>query len=1295
MQTVQTGTLPFTANRETIHVAEGLTIEEMVNVVIPRQVNGLDIVVNVNDQIIPKEKWASVKPKVSAIVGINIVPAGGKGGKKNPLVTILSIVVAIAAPYAAGAILGPGIIASTAAGAAAISGAVRIGISMIGYLALSMLSSTPKQRSSVAESQTQFIEGASNAINKFGVIPINLGVNRMFPPQAALPFTETVGNDQYVRQLFTYGYGKVLVTERKFGETLLSEYNEVELEDKFNADLSSGVALYSTDVYQEGLEVDVTFAAGYILRTTQNDVDEASVDLTFARGLVAYSEKGNKFGAQVNFTIEYAPTGTSSWSNSVAGLSVSAQNVAIPIPVRDGRNIVTNNQGLVLINKRNGIARLVTNGTIPADHIRIGSYTTNLARTVTTIVDERAPYIPNVLSSGFALTVSGTNIAIASGVIAPDPFSVYDMTAEPLRVFKRVVFPTRGKYDIRIKRLTADAVTDKLQDVATWTALRSVTYINPVNKSNISGSALRIRATDQLSGTVDRYNCIVSSLVLFWDGSAWVEGVSSNPAAIFRHVLQSPAFTKALPDSRINLTKLQEWADYCDDKNLTYNRIIDYETSIDEVLKDIAAAGMATPNKVDGIYSVIIDNERPTIKGLVTPRNSWAYKGNINYPDVPHALRVQFRNSDKGYELDERIVYADGYDSTNATEFERIEFSSCTNSDLAWFYGRRYLATALLQPETHTFTMDFENLTFNRGDRIVFVNDAVLVGVGQARIKSLISSGANTIGFVVDETIEIPSTSDFGVRVRQSNGSGFDYYSLNTTVGETDTFMLRVPVAAAAGPQVDSLCAFTEFEKEVDLLVTDIRMNKDQSAVISAVNYAPERFVADSEPIPPFQSNITLTLGFFQPQPPLLGGEIKSDESVMIRNSDGSYTSRMLIPLINPNEPSVMPVVLVQLAGATQWRRAETINVSEELVGITGLQDGSVYNVSIRYQRQTGQMLVSAPLVLNNIPFIGASARPAQVQGFRMTTSGSTGLFEWLPNADIDLSHYVIRFTRATTGALWINSQVISDNIKTNRESLPVQTGTYLIKAVDFLGNESEDEAVVISFNTGAFNNVVETLTQHTAWAGVKTNVSVVSSALRLTNYALVGYYEFDPSEVDLGDIYDSILSASLTTSAFQSVGGLKVRTLGSVRDTPSIRGIDSGSWAVTLQMNLDGAGWVDFRAGSHVFEKIKFRLKLESFEASVTPVVSAAEVVIDMPDRIERGAGLTVLAAGRTITYPTPFKNNPAVNITLQDGATDDRIVFTSKTSSGFTIRIYNDTAAGYVDRVFDYASVGYGKVQ
>ena len=1223
MREIQTSLLPFHLHKKTVTVREGANIKEMVETVIPRRIRGVEVVVSIGDCIVPKEMWSAVRPKEKAIVSVNLVPAGG-GGDKSTGKSVLAAVVAIAI-VVTGQIYLAGLVGLSAGATAAITAGVSITSSIVASLAYSMIAGVPEQnrgssRSSgdnISESPTQFIEGATNAINRYGVVPANLGVNRMFPPQAALPFSETAGNNQYSRQLFTWGYGDVSLSDIKIGETPIASFSSVEQQHKLSGDLSDGVSLYPNDYFQENLSILLSQPDGYSQRVSQQSTNEIVMDFTFTRGLVKYDDKGSKLSASI------------------------------------------------------------------------------------------------VIQAGYKLTSSGTWTDLA-------PFTVTNATSEAVRVSIRAVLPSQGQYDVRAKRVTADSDSTRIYDQFYWSSLKSVNYGNPVLKENISGTALRILATDQLNGNVDKYNAIVSTTILQYNSGAdtWTEAVSSNPAAIYRYVLQSPAFVKNLPDSRIDIEALEEWSIYCENEGLTYNRVIDYETSIEALLGDIAAAGMATPNKVHGIYGVIIDNERSTIRGLVTPRNSWGYKGSINYPEIPHGLRVEFRNPDIGYEVDERIVYSDGYSSSNATLLERLQFTSCTDPGLAYYYGRRYLASAQLQPEMHTFSMDIESLSFNRGDRIVFVNDCILVGIGQGRIKELTYDDPDTpttvVSVTLDDYITVPNANNFAARIRHADGSGLNYYPLVTSAGETNIITFTTPIALASAPGVGSLCAFVEDGLELDLIVKEITLDKNHNAKIVAINYAPARFDAASGVIPPFSSNVTLPADVFQPYQPLLNGDILSNEDVMIRNSDGSLTTRLIVPLLDRNTQGVDVVVKYRVSGSTTWDKPELLSSSPQKLVVTGLQDSTNYDFHIFYQSRTGSRLISTALQLNNTLFVGAGGNPANVSGFKVTVHNGMGYFEWNANTDVDISHYYLRFSGLTTGVTWETSQILAPRVDINRVTFPIQVGTYLIKAVDLTGNYSETATAIISSNSGNIINVVENLSGQPDWTGTKVNVQIEDDSLTLVDPASVGYYYYP--QVDLTEVYESVISSSIQAAATeflrirdQSVirdvtrirgfAGILLRSVTSIRDLLSVRAIDPLLWSVTLELRksddaITWTEWEDFTTGSDIFRYIEFRLVLVSANANVSPKVNIANVSVDMPDRYETGEDIDCPVGGAVVSYPAAFKNNPSVNITLQDADVDDKIEYISKTSAGFTIKVYNSTAGGYVGRTFDFISAGYGRV-
>lgn len=1347
--------LPFGNRRERVFAVHGQTLEEIVTLASPRMV-GVDKIVLINDEVIPPRHWKKIRPKKNAIVNINIVPQGG-GGKKNPLTTILSIAVMVAAPYA-GAALGGSLGITSTIGLKVLTA----GIGIVGNMLVSALAPPPKPSKSAsagddpAENPTQFIEGSTNAINPFGVIPICLGKNRMIPPQAARPYTEVAGDQQFVRQLFLWGYGNyLLIRDIKIGETAIGDFVGVQANHRLVGDLNSGTALYTSDVFQDDYNILLTFASGYALRTTQMDVDEASVDITFAQGLTRFNEEGKRAPTTVELELQFAVAGSGVWSASgVTFTAYSGNAFGTPdVPINSGIPVEIGGvfyyrgtrTDIIALNPISGeitAIRGTGNGftiaeQVPAGLIRLASYTAVTSRpfnsvTTTTSIedfsDDRDPATFGTSlqdSSSFVPSYVGTTVTISSGALRFNALTITGAQTEALRRSVNIIFPARGQYDIRVRRLTADAVEQNTLDKAYLSAIRSITHQQPVLAAGLNGSAIRIQGTDQLNGSISQLNAEVSSVILDYnaDIDAWQLGETSNPASIYRYVLQSPANAKAIPDERIDLEALEAWHVYCTERGYTYNRVIDYETSVDAVLRDVAAAGRATPDRIDGLYTVIVDGPKPDIIQMVTPRNSWDYKGSIVYPDLPHAFRVEFRNADAGYNQDERIVYADGYTAATATKFERLDFQSCTNSDLAYKHGRMYLATAKLRPEIHSFSMEVDNLVFTRGDRIQFSSDVIFVGVGDGRITSITYDDPNTptvmTGFVIDDVVTIPNTADFNARIRKKDGR-YIFQKLVTNIGvETSTFVFVTPVDIDDAAEIGDLVQFAEVGKELDLVVTRIEPRADLTARITALDYAPAIFTAEVGTIPPFTSDITAPIEFRPLLAPLLAGPIQSDESVMTRNSDGTFTNRMVITLQNRNGGNVVPIVRIRQSGTTAFTSANLLQSTPELVVVTGLDDGNNYDVHIRYQ-SVGGLSISPPLQLNSTRFIGAGTNPANVSNFLITVTGETAQLKWDANPDIDISHYVIKYSRAYTGVTWATAQVLESNIRETRITIPFQGGTYLIKAVDILGYESVTATAIITFNPGQVRNVIETLTESPTFPGTKDNCEESGGALQLLDTSAVGYYYFD-NGVDLTAIYSSFVSATVIArgenllrirslasirSALSIRGmGLKIRSLANIRSAASIRGIDFSDWAVTLQYrvtNDDPTGspvwsaWLPLSAGTLEFWGIEFRLKLESFDSGVTPYVTTLEVLIDMPDRVERGEDLNVTAlSGVTVTYNPAFKNNPAVAVTIQNGATDDRIEYISKDSSGFVLKVYNATSAAYVARVIDYIASGYGRVQ
>ena len=154
--------------------------------------------------------------------------------------------------------------------------------------------------------------------------------------------------------------------------------------------------------------------------------------------------------------------------------------------------------------------------------------------------------------------------------------------------------------------------------------------------------------------------------------------------------------------------------------------------------------------------------------------------------------------------------------------------------------------------------------------------------------------------------------------------------------------------------------------------------------------------------------------------------------------------------------------------------------------------DQQTYDVRVKAVNTLG---VSSSYVSAQRKIVGAIEPPSDVTDFSCNILGQEAHLGWEQISDLDLAYYNLRFSEATDGtADWQNSVALVEKVSRPATSIsvPARAGTYLIKAVDKLGNFSSNATAVISNVTSVTNfNNITTQSEHPTFAGTNTNTVI------------------------------------------------------------------------------------------------------------------------------------------------------------------------------------------------------------
>jgi hypothetical protein len=396
---------------------------------------------------------------------------------------------------------------------------------------------------------------------------------------------------------------------------------------------------------------------------------------------------------------------------------------------------------------------------------------------------------------------------------------------------------------------------------------------------------------------------------------------------------------------------------------------------------------------------------------------------------------------------------------------------------------------------------------------------------------------------------------------------------------------------------------------------------------------------------------------------------------------------------------------------------------------LLNVEDGVVYDVRAR---ALNALNVRSPFTSDAHQVVGKTEPPADVTNFQVNVIGTEAHLSWTPVADLDLSHYIIRHSPLTSGAIFTNATTLVDKVSrpANTVTVPALTGTYFVRSVDKLGLASANATSNVTLIDDIKDlNLVATSTQHPSFTGTKTDVYDIGSALVLDTalfddvtgdfddavgkfdggggtVSSEGIYDFD-TYIDTGGVYTSRITATVLSERLDYVD-LFDDAAGLFDDREGFFDGDNATFGdVNVELQIARTrddpttgsptytAFQKFNVGDYIGRGFKFRAVLKSADLTATPKVTQLSVTVDMPDRVysEKDIASGTDTNGKDVTFTPAFKEISGIGISASNLTSGDYYVITNKSATGFTIEFFNSSDAT-VDRTFDYVVRGYGEL-
>lgn len=435
----------------------------------------------------------------------------------------------------------------------------------------------------------------------------------------------------------------------------------------------------------------------------------------------------------------------------------------------------------------------------------------------------------------------------------------------------------RGQYDIRVRITGVGNYTgdNTHHNDFQWSSMTCV-QADDADYTGIARIGVRIKATGQLSGTLDELRCVAhADAIPVWTTGGWVTQLTSNPGAqmlAYARGIYDPngklVAGIGLPDDQIDVEALKGFMLHCAAGGYTYDFYLQDERTHQEVVDSIALAGFGQSTWAGGKFGVVWAAQDQPLSGVVNMGTIKRASFEVGYTLANAADGIEYSYVDRDtWQTATLRVSAPGV--TTMLNPARVSGEGVTTAEHAARLARWHLAQSLYQYKDIAYSTDLEHLSYRRMSVLALQHDLTQWGYG-GRLRAAIDAGG-TVTVELDEAVPAPAAGKAYIGLRVPGERGYRVFEVQAFSGVSDTLALvgpwpedaALPGEGEGNPAHDTLWVY-DFKTTPGYRVRVVSIEPEgdlQGASVAVVPESPEfwTYVLTGEYIPSPPSSLLAT----------------------------------------------------------------------------------------------------------------------------------------------------------------------------------------------------------------------------------------------------------------------------------------------------------------------------------------------------------------------------------------------------------------------------------------------------